>query len=187
MSLRIRITLLALAGVLAAAGALAAPPAADAKDAPCWKRLLDDWVVDGRIDKTYPASCYRETIKHLPRDLDDYSSAREDIERALNSAARGNGGDPPRMISPPVEQREADVLPGVDTEDGVARESSGDEGLFDAILPRATGADSVPLPLLVLAGLAMLLLAAAAVSFAARRLHARRVSPSGPPGGAPGA
>jgi hypothetical protein len=39
----------------------------------------------------------------------------------------------------------------------------------------------VPLPLLVLAGLAMLLLAAAGVSYGARRVQARRAGPGGPP------
>src|SRR5688572_17156545 len=105
MSLKLRIALIALAAALGAVGALAGAPVADAKDAPCWKRLLDDWVVDARIDKTYPASCYREAMKHLPRDLDDYTNVREDIERALTGAARGNGGDPPRMIVPPVDRR----------------------------------------------------------------------------------
>jgi hypothetical protein len=181
---KIRIALIALAAGLGAVGALAAPPQADAKATPCWERLLDDWVVDGRIDKTYPASCYREAMKHLPRDLEEYSSVREDLERALNSAARGSGGDPPRTIPPANDGRASDPLPGVDIEDGVATDSS-DESLFNTLLPRATGADSVPLPLLVLAGLALLLLAAAAVSFAARRVQAHRVRASGPRGGPP--
>jgi hypothetical protein len=60
--------------------------------------------------------------------------------------------------------------------------TSEDESLFDKVLPRATGAESVPLPLLVLAGLALLLLAAAGVSFAARWFQARRVAAGSPPG-----
>jgi hypothetical protein len=181
MSLSIRIALIALVAALGTVGGLAVPAEADAKTAPCWKRLLDDWVVDGRIDKAYPASCYREAIKHLPDDLEGYSSAREDIERALNSSAGGGSGNgPDREIPPPVDQPPSQPLPEVDSEGGVAT-TSGDESLFDKVLPRATGADSVPLPLLVLAGLALLLLAAAGVSFAARRLQARRVV-SGRPG-----
>lgn len=185
MNLKIRIALIALVAGLGALGGLAAPSQADAKTTPCWDRLLDDWVVDGRVDKTYPASCYREAIKHLPRDLEEYSSVREDLERALNSAARDNGGEPPAMIAPPVERRASDPLPGVDIEDGVVADSEDGDSLFDRLLPRATGADSVPLPLLVLAGLALLLLAAAAVSFAARRVQAHRVRVSGPRGGPP--
>ena len=186
MKLKTRIALIALAAGLGAVGALAAAPPADAKAAPCWKRLLDDWVVDARVDKTYPASCYRDAVKHLPRDLEEYSSVREDLERALNSAARSNGGDPPGMIPPSTERRASAPLPGVEIDEGVAAESA-DESLFDTLLPRATGADTVPLPLLVLAGLALLLLAAAAVSFAARRVQAHRVRVSGPRGGPPAA
>jgi len=46
------------------------------------------------------------------------------------------------------------------------------EGVIDRFSP--SNADSIPIPLLVLAALAMLLLAAAAASFIARRLQARR-------------
>jgi hypothetical protein len=180
----IRIVLITLVAALGAVGALASAAPASAKAEPCWERLLDDWVIDGRIDKSYPASCYREAIRHLPDDLENYSSAREDMERALATSARGGGGgggergsDP--VIAPPEDQREADPLPGGSSGDAAGTNG---ESLFDRVLPRATGADSVPLPLLVLAGLALLLLAAAAVSFAARRLQARRVPLSGPPG-----
>jgi hypothetical protein len=185
MTSPVRIAVLALLAAVAALGALAGPAPAAAKAEPCWERLLDDWV-DGRIDKSYPASCYREAIKHLPEDLEAYSSVREDIERALASAAGGGGGDGgggrETVIDPPVDQT-AEPLP----EPGPTAEPSGpsDDSLFNRVLPRATGADSIPLPLLVLAGLALLLLAAAAVSYAARRVQARRVPLGGPPG--PGA
>src|SRR5437764_13995998 len=52
---------------------------------PCWKALLNDWY-DGRIDGTYPRHCYQDALKHLPPDVETYSSARDDIERALQSA-----------------------------------------------------------------------------------------------------
>ena len=44
-----------------------------------------------------------------------------------------------------------------------------------------SNAESVPLPLLVLGGIALLLVAAAAASVVARRLHARRVQPAPAP------
>jgi len=65
-------------------GSASAAPAASA-DTPCWVRLLNDWY-DGRIDNTYPIPCYREAIDHLPTDIQVYSSARDDIERALQAA-----------------------------------------------------------------------------------------------------
>src|SRR2546423_4404454 len=65
-------------------GALArAEPAAAAT--PCWKTLLNDWY-DGRIDQTYPHHCYQDALRHLPADVQTYSSARDDILRAMQSA-----------------------------------------------------------------------------------------------------
>ena len=180
MPFRIRIALVTAVALLGAVGALAAPaPATSA--APCWKRLLDDWVKDVRIDGTYPAACYRETIKRLKGDLRDYSSAAEDIERALSQAVSSNDGRTPSMVEPPDGQPDPDPLPPFGEAGGPGTGSGDDGGLFDRLLPRATGAASVPLPLLVLAGLALLLLAAAGVSFAARRMQARRAPVGGPP------
>jgi len=72
------------ATLLLALVAAAAPSTAPAA-APCWKQLLNDWY-DGHIDKTYNAGCYREALKHLPTDVEVYSSARSDIQRALAAA-----------------------------------------------------------------------------------------------------
>jgi hypothetical protein len=50
----------------------------------CASRLLADWQ-DGRIDMTYPVSCYRQALAHLPEDVRVYSSAQNDITRALQA------------------------------------------------------------------------------------------------------
>ncbi len=67
--------------------AAGAPPVAAKKPKPvettCAKRLLRDWG-DGRIDSTYPVSCYRDALKTLPTDLSIYSSAPDDIRQALS-------------------------------------------------------------------------------------------------------
>ena len=183
MKLRIRIALVIALAAIAAIGAAASPAPATAGSMPCWKRLLDDWVDNARIDKAYPAACYREAIKRLKGDLRDYSSAAEDIQRALSAAVSANSGQDPDTVEPPDDQREAEPLPplGSDPDDPTSSGESEDGGLFEALLPRATGAASVPLPLLILAGLAMLLLGAAGVSYAARHVQARRVGPGGPP------
>ena len=81
-----------LALVLAAGvAALGVAPARAA--APCWKELINDWF-DGHIDKTYPVHCYREALRHLPTDVETYSSARDDISRALASVIAGRGKPP---------------------------------------------------------------------------------------------
>jgi hypothetical protein len=66
------------------------PSASGGAAAPCWERLLHDWRANGRIDRTYPISCYRDTTANLPEDLRQYSTASEDIRRAmLHAVARG--------------------------------------------------------------------------------------------------
>jgi hypothetical protein len=133
---------------------------------PCWKALINDWY-DGRIDFTYPPSCYTEAIQHLPLDVDTYSSAKDDIQRALLAVLRQDRG----------------TAPSYDPHNptGGSSGSSGDGS--KGIIIRAiewlgpSNAGSVPLPLLVLAGVAFLLLAAAGGSFVNRRLQARRLPP----------
>jgi hypothetical protein len=174
--------------VAASFGATVAAPQADAAT-PCWKRLINDWY-DGRIDRTYPASCYRQAIKNLPEDVDAYSTAREDLERALLSAARNKGSaldanDPippgpgnqagPKAEDEPTtdengDEEAAPPLPGGDDDGG---------GLLETFRP--SSADEIPVPLLVLGGLAVLLLGAAAASFVARKIQARRGFDGGPP------
>ena len=55
----------------------------------CGRDVLADWGKDGRIDRTYRETCYLAAIEALPEDLRAYTSAREDITRALQSAGRG--------------------------------------------------------------------------------------------------
>jgi len=54
----------------------------------CGSAVLADWGEDGRIDGAYPETCYLAAIDSLPEDLRAYTSARDDIARALQSAGR---------------------------------------------------------------------------------------------------
>src|SRR4029079_18666453 len=67
--------------------ALAGPAAAAA---PCWKRVVLAWWADGTVDKTYPVACYHQAISHLQPDLKLYSSASDDIRRALQAVVTTN-------------------------------------------------------------------------------------------------
>ena len=167
------LTLLAL---LASLVALTVAAPATAAEPRCYVQLLDDWIADDRIDGRYPAKCYREALDRLPEDVEQYSSAREDIERALRAAIRRHGGKTPAVIPP--EPRDDDGANGASGGGGPGAGPGGppdDDGLLGSPPLKPTSADSVPIPLLVLAGLALLLLASAAVAFAARRVQARRV------------
>jgi hypothetical protein len=190
---------------VAAAAAVLPAPAASAEAAAtvvCWKRLINDWY-DGRIDQAYPVRCYREAIAHLPEDVKVYSSAREDIRRALLAAIRASQSKTTTKITeatpvkppPKKPKRKAETETnapatgngkGDENAEGGATRDPDDEEPIDQVLavgePNST--DSVPLPLIVLAGLAMLLLAAAGAGLVTRRLQTRKApGPDEPPPG----
>ena len=72
-------------------------PAAAAQS--CGRKVIDDWW-DGRIDGTYALHCYDDAIEILPRDVRDYSSAEDDIKRALQAALRGEDAPPNKEVRP---------------------------------------------------------------------------------------
>jgi len=171
--------LLALTAMLAAAGPASAKT--------CGEQVIDDWF-DGRIDGTYALHCYDDAIEQLPRDVRDYSSAKEDIERALQARLRGD--DTSGQVPPAQTTGDDDgsgsgsgaVPPGGNDNDsgGPNGNGPGDGDSQDAIPSDAAATDdasSVPVPLLLLAGLALLLLAGGAAGYVVRRMQARRVTP----------
>src|SRR5919199_3841039 len=160
--------------------ALGAGTAAASSKPACWTVVVSDWYNDGRVDGTYPTQCYDQAIRHLPGDVRAYADAADEIQRAMLAAQRGGGGGP-------KGEPESGKGKGRRSADPVAfgRHDNGDppkgvlSNLIDRVGPKNAG--SVPLPLLVLAGIAFLLLAAAAASFVARRIQARRVVPAPAP------
>jgi hypothetical protein len=154
--------------------------------ATCGKRVIDDWYADGRVDGTYALHCYDDAIEALPRDVRDYSSAKEDIERAMQAAMRGE--DPPTSTTEtgggsgssgsggPSDP--TPTTPGTTEPDPA--DTPGETGVDEeAAAPVDTAAsDSVPLPLLVLGGLALLLIAAGSLGYLVRRVQARRIPPA---------
>ena len=77
-------TLRALVAAAAVATALLALPA-PALAAGCGHAVVGDWRDNGRIDRVYAPRCYREAVKELPEDVLVYSSAQNDINRALQT------------------------------------------------------------------------------------------------------
>jgi hypothetical protein len=136
----------------------AAQPASAAK--PCWERVVDDWYRDGVINGNYPRRCYSEALKNIPNDVKDYGSFEEDVKSALLRRARV------LQISPGDSANDRDA--GGGPSEGPFKEA------FDRTAPR--NADSIPIPLLVLGGLALALVAAGAGGLLRRRLRARRAS-----------
>lgn len=169
--------LYALASVAALVAALLA--AAPASAAPsCARQVIDDWYEDGRVDRTYPLHCYDDAIEALPPDVRDYSSAKEDIQRALQARMRNEpappastdpspgGGTTTKPSKPPENQTTTDVS---NPKNENPPEASGDV--------ETDSASSVPIPLLVLAGLALLLIAGGSAGYFIRRHQGRNNPP----------
>jgi len=172
---------------LVAAALLATAPAASAKAKTCGEKVVDDWYGDGRVDEVFPTHCYLDAIRSLPVDVKDYSNAEEDIRRALAYARQhkpdpgptggpaptdtgGSVGEPPTTTTNPVDDP---TVPSVTTDD------PGSDTLATPGVD-TSGPSSVPIPLLILGGLALLLLTAGGAGYLSRRAQARRNG--GPPG-----
>ena len=165
---RSQIVLVALVGLTAVLFAVASAPAQAAK--PCWERVLDEWSDTGVIEGDYSASCIAAARRHVPEDIRAYTdvmdkldSYRQTTGRTLQSATRtGNQagtGTPTRRGKEPE--------PSVNGKD---------EGPISVVLGSGTtDASSIPLPLIVLAGLALALMAAGGVGVAHRKLAARKI------------
>ena len=147
-------------------------PAASAKT--CAEKVIDDWYGNGRVDQIFPKHCYLEAIRSLPVDVKDYSNAEDDIRRALAYAAQGKP-DPGPAGGPGPDRRRRRRGPGGPTG------QLGPDGQTNAAGEVDTsGPSSLPIPLLILGGLALLLLAAGGAGYLSRRAQARRNG--GPPG-----
>src|ERR671931_1509871 len=165
--------------ICVAAAAAATFGVGTAQASRCSDALIHDWYVDGRIDNTYEVHCYREALKDIPEDQLVYGTLREDLTRALENVIQEHHG----------HVRPTTLVPGAggggNGPDGGATGGKHDEGFFHWLAKKIgpNTADSVPVPLLVLGGLALALIAAAGVSFFARRLQARRAAADPPPAG----
>jgi hypothetical protein len=164
--------------VLAAIGAVLAvgtTPAQAAK--PCWERVIDDWVDNGRIDGVYSARCIAAAREHVPEDIRTYTDIIDKLDayrQAIVRTPQGTGGSGSGSSS----KSDNKVKPNSkapEPEPDVGPEK--DEGPISSALGYKTDdASSIPLPLIVLAGLALALMAAGGAGFAHRKLQARRAS-----------
>jgi hypothetical protein len=177
--------LVALAAFAATAGTAAAAKS-------CGEKVIDDWYgsQSGQLSKTYPLHCYRDALNLIKgrTDIDIYTNARQDILFAMQLAlARGKGG-PPGARGITNDPATADVLPswrgGPDAANGGHAPGGTSIKPLHPVGPKNTGPvagvlqssspSSVPLPAIVLAAVAALLLALGGAAFVARRRQTRR-------------
>jgi hypothetical protein len=157
-------------GGLAALSFLAMAAPAGAATTPCGKKVLDDWWDNGRVDRLYPLHCYEEAIDSIPADIRDYSDAESVISRALQAAVGGNlaaGGEDP---SPDDDGGTRD--PGAPVPGGPDDPGTSGNGGPEAAPNVDGGTSSVPIPLLVLGGMSLALLAAGGLGYLSRRRSA---------------
>ena len=181
----------AVVALIAVPAASAAPAATLHATNGCDLAVINDWLKDGHVDKLYAIPCYTQAIQRLNSmpDVKGYSSATDDIHDALLAAIRqdrGGGGSSGGSSG-------GDGSSGGSSGGGSSSSSGGgDTGsasgtgdksairhLADRLGP--SNAQSIPVPLLVLGGLAVLLLLAAFGTWLARRLQARRMTPAPAP------
>jgi hypothetical protein len=184
-----RVLLATIAGALAfvvagVGGAAAAPAASQQATDKCWLQVINDWEDNNQVDKIYAIPCYTQAIQLLSSypDIAGYSSAIDDIHRAMlaviHQEGRGGGGGGGSSTTP-LGPSSNNTNPPTST--------THHTGLWQSITDRIGpgNAQSIPLPLVVLAGLALLLLLAAGGTWFARRLQTRRVTPAPAPAPAP--
>jgi hypothetical protein len=168
------LALLALVAGLAAAAAM--PSSAAASGKPCWEQVIDDWLDNGTIDGHYQAACYQQALKHVPEDLRDYSNITDAISAALSASLRGDSGSGSGTGN------------GSGTGSGNGNGSAGPNRTTQGVPAQSyyrraidnlgtTKANSLPIPLLVLAALGALLLISAGGLAASKRIKARRPEP----------
>lgn len=176
--------------VAVTAACLGVPSVASAATKDCGKQVIADWFDNGRVDRLYPLRCYEDAINQIPEDLLIYGSAKEDILRALAFAKRGQN-DPGDTTGQPTTTTSTTTT-GTGTgqtttgktttgEKPTTKTDTGDEP--GGTLTEAAGGDgddpsSVPLPLIILGGLAVLLIAAGTAGYVARRRQGGAGGPS---------
>jgi hypothetical protein len=170
--MRIRSAATILLVAFAAGVLLLALPGTAAAKTPCWKQVLNDWS-NGRPIGTYPLHCYRDAIRNLPEDLRDYSSAADDIQAALQAQIGKYTGRTTQSLGGGSSSKN-----GEDVKAGPPR--SAYRKAIDNL--GTSNADSLPIPLLVLASLGGFLLALAAAMTTTKRIRALRAR-RGPPAG----
>jgi len=188
MRIRFAATLTLAPALFAGLVLMLAMPGQAAAAKPCWERVIDDWLANGTITGTYKVNCYQQALKHVPEDLRDYSNITDAINAAMLATLRGtpgngngsggtgsgtgpgsNPGNPSGGSSKAEKNRRLQATP----ERSYYRRAIDNLG--------TTSADSVPVPLLVLAGLGTLLLLSAAGLAGAKRYRAVRGRPKPPP------
>lgn len=173
--------------------ALALPAGANA--ALCRNKIYTDWLADGKVASTYPHACYVDALHHIPQDANVYSNLREDITAAMRASARraegkaapaevGRGfatqnvlvssNTPSSSAHPPTSTvSESSSTSKPPSSPASAHDPAVGEQSAGGATP-ASSKSGTPVPVLVLGGLALALLAAGAVGAGMKHSRSQR-------------
>jgi hypothetical protein len=160
---------------LFAGALLVLAPGRAAAATPCWKAVINDWYDNSRIDGTYPISCYRQALKHLPEDVQDYTSLPDDIRAAMQQALAARNGGSQTQSSDTMGQGSRKPSNGATKNKNRKLQVAPPTSAFEKSLGPANTAGSVPLPLIVLASVGGFLLLSAGGAFAHKRFLAGKI------------
>jgi cobalamin biosynthesis Mg chelatase CobN len=178
--------------LLALVAAASLGPARAEAATPCRDKIFNQWYHDGKISSSFPLSCYRDALKHIPADVAVYSSLGDDIRLALQAAVdRSHGKSVPSEVGNGTRLTSSSASTNSSTTPSTSSTSTNSQGTTTPVdtAPNApdpgtttptsstpvaapstsSSSSSVPLPVLVLGGVALLLVASGAVGLGVRR------------------
>ena len=146
-----------------------AVPAHAQAAAPCRNKVINDWYADGKIASTYPHACYVAALHHIPADAEAYSSLREDITAAMRAAVRHTEGlAVPKQGGHGFKTKNVLAAETTKSHDPSVNETTASGGGI------VSSASNAPLPILLLGGLALALVAAGAIGAGLKHARSRR-------------
>jgi hypothetical protein len=160
---------------------------AGSEELTCADTVLVDWN-NGRLGSQYASECYRDALEGLPEDARLYTTAPEEIKRALRASIVARAARRESAKKPGHEQAAAATGGASRRLSGRQRESKPAPGGAESETTAApapgalTGPTSLPLPVALTATLILVVCAGGATSSVARRLRVRRLATRGAPG-----
>ena len=145
---------------------------------PCRDRIYNQWYATGKISTSFPISCYRDALKHIPTDAQVYSNLDTSIQAALQAALRRSSGSGSARV--PSAVGTGFENPGGPHQTKGARETRGHDPAATRSHMRviaqpveSSSSSGLPLPIMVLGGVAAALAAAGAIGAGVRYVRRR--------------
>jgi len=162
-----------------AAAAVGAPGTAHAAT-PCRDRVYNEWYATGKISTKHPAACYRDALRHIPADAAVYSDLDSSIKQALQAALarQRSSSDPARVPSSvgtgfttPSGPHQTKAAQKTVTRAGGSSDPAPQARAIGPVASTSGGGGGLPVPIIVLGGLAAALAAAGAIGVGVRHLR----------------